>query len=126
MGGAILASRIFTVAGIYGLCAMVPLYFTEGMIGVNYPPKLTHVEYYYGFIGLAICWQLGFLLIGKDPMRYRPFMVIAVLEKCAFSGAAIALFLQGRLIPLSLLGGTIDVVLGTLFIFAFRATAQRE
>ena len=56
------ASRVYLVAGIYGLIALVPQYFTELKIGRDYPPAITHPEFYYGFIGVAISWQIAFLM----------------------------------------------------------------
>ena len=45
-----LASRVFRFAGIYGLIVLVPQYFTEVKLGVDYPPAITHPEFYYGFL----------------------------------------------------------------------------
>ena len=32
------------------------------------------------FVGLALLWQMVFVLVAKDPLRYRPIMPIAILE----------------------------------------------
>ena len=53
------ARRIFRWAGIYGLIVLVPALFLEARVGIDAPPPITHPEYYYGFIGLAIAWQLA-------------------------------------------------------------------
>jgi len=29
-------------------------------------------DFYYGFVGVAILWQIAFLAIGRDPIRLRP------------------------------------------------------
>ncbi len=79
------ARRVFAIAGIYGLIVLVPQYFTESRIARDFPLALTHPEYFYGFLGVAIAWQLGFLVIAKDPIRFRPLMVPAMLEKLGFS-----------------------------------------
>jgi len=55
------AKVVFLVAGIYGLIVLLPLYFMEAQTGRDYPPPITHPEYYYGFIGVAVAWQLVFL-----------------------------------------------------------------
>src|SRR6186713_1645507 len=91
------ARRVFTGAGIYGLIVLVPQYFLAARIGADTPPPITHQEYFYGFIGVAVAWQFVFLLIGRDPERYRPLMIPAVLEKLAFGVPAIILYTQGRL-----------------------------
>ena len=117
------ARRVFTVAGIYGLIVMVPQYFLAAQISRDTPPAITHLEYFYGFIGLAVAWQLVFLLIGRDPERYRPLMIPAVLEKLAFGVPAIVLYLQGQLPGTVLFFGLLDLTLGALFVTAWRATA---
>jgi len=118
------ARRVFTGAGIYGLIVMVPQYFLAARIGRDTPPVITHQEYFYGFIGLAVAWQVVFITIGRDPERYRPLMIPAVLEKLAFGVPAIVLYAQGRLPGSVLFFGVVDLVLGTLFLAASRATAD--
>lgn len=116
------ASRVFLVAGIYGLLVLVPQYFLESRIGRDYPPPITHPEHFYGFLGVAVAWQVLFLLISRDPVRLRLAMLPAILEKASFGLAAVALHLQGRIPPAVLAAGTIDLVLGLLFLVAFRRT----
>lgn len=41
------ASRVILIAGIYGLIVLVPQYFTEVKTGRDYPPAITHPEFYY-------------------------------------------------------------------------------
>ena len=117
------ARRVFTGAGIYGLIVMAPQYFLAERIGRDTPPPITHQEYFYGFIGLALAWQFVFLLIGRDPERFRPLMLPAVLEKLAFGAPAIILYAQGRLPGTVLFFGMLDLTLGALFFAAWRATA---
>jgi hypothetical protein len=76
--------RLFRLAGIYGLLVMLPQYFLERRIGVDRPPPITHPEYFYGFIGVAVAWQFVFLIIAADPIRYRALMLPAILEKATF------------------------------------------
>ena len=80
----IFARRVFLIAGIYGLLVLLPLYFLEARIGRDQPPAITHPEYFYGFLGVAVSWQVAFLVISRDPVRFRPLMVPAVLEKATF------------------------------------------
>jgi hypothetical protein len=114
----------FTGAAIYGLLVLAPQYFLEGQIGRDYPPSITHPEHFYGFIGVALAWQFVFLLIGRDPARYRTLMPIAVLEKLAFGVPAIVLYLQGRLHVHTLGAGVLDLVLGTLFVISYVKTGR--
>lgn len=113
----------FWIAGWYGVAVIAPQYFLERRIGLDYPPAITHPEHFYGFIGLALAWQVAFLIISRDPVRFRPLMLAGVLEKASFGLAAIVLFAQHRL-PGPLLGFAIfDLVLGALFLEAYRRTA---
>jgi hypothetical protein len=117
------ATRVFQVAAIYGLAVLVPQYFLEGKTGRDFPPPITHPEYYYGFVGIAVAWQLAFLVIARDPVRYRPLMPVAIVEKVVFGVPAIILYTLGRLSAEMLAAGMIDLILGVLFAVAYRRTA---
>ena len=97
------ARRVFGAAGVYGLLALLPQYFLEERIGRDYPPPITHPEHFYGFIGVAVAWQVLFFLIARDPARFRPAMPVAVLEKLVFAVPAMLLFASGR-VPGAVLG----------------------
>ena len=60
---------------------LFPLYFLEDSLGQAFPPPANRPEQYYGFIGVALAWQFGFLLISRDVRRFRPFMLPAAAEK---------------------------------------------
>ena len=118
------AKRVFFLAGIYGLVVLLPQYFMEERTGRDFPPPVTHPEYFYGFIGVAVAWQIVFLIISRDPVRYRPIMLAAIVEKGSFGIAAVALYLAGRLGVQMLGAGIIDLILGTLFTIAYLRTAR--
>ena len=86
----------FRVAGVYGLLSVGPLNFLESRIGRDQPRPITHPEYFYVFIGVTLAWQILFLRISTDPVRYRSAMLYAVLEKAAFAVAATILFAMQR------------------------------
>ena len=98
------------------------MYFLERLIGEEYPPPITHPEFFYGFLGVAIAWQVVFVMIGRDPVRYRPIMIAGVLEKVSYGLAAISLFWLGRIGAGPLLGGILDLGVAVLFVMAFRRT----
>jgi hypothetical protein len=117
------ARRIFRWAGIYGLIVLFPTLFLEARIGVDSPPPITHPEYYYGFIGLAIAWQLAFLVIGSDSVRFRPLMLPAAVEKFSWGLVAFGLPLLGRPVAGStMFVAAIDIALGCAFLYARRTT----
>ena len=93
------AKIVFLVAGIYGLLVLLPQFFLEGKIGRDTPPPITHPEFFYGFICVAVAWQVLFLVLSTDPVRYRPMMIPAMLEKIGFPIAVVILYLQGPLSP---------------------------
>jgi hypothetical protein len=74
------ARRVFWVSGVYGFLILGPQYFMEGKINVDNPPAITHAEYFYGFIGVGRAWQFLFLVIARDPVRYRLAILPAILE----------------------------------------------
>jgi hypothetical protein len=117
-----LARWVFWIAGAYGLLILTPFYFMEKQIGIDQPPPITHPEFFYGFIGCALAFQVAFLLIGTDPVRYRAMMIPSVIEKFSYGIACVVLNAQGRLPGVVLIFAGIDLVLGTLFIFSYFAT----
>jgi len=120
--GVTFARRVFLFAGVIGLLTLLPQYFMEGRIGRDYPPPITHPEHFYGFVGVGTVWQILFLIIARDPVRLRPAMLAAVLEKLSFGVPVIVLYLQGRL-PAMILGfGLFDLFLGLLFVIGYRVT----
>lgn len=120
------AQRVFLIAGLYGLLVMPLMYFMERQI---LPQPVTHPEFYYGFIGVVIAFQVAFLIIASDPRRYRPLMIPAMIEKFSFVLAIAGIYLAGRgeeilnTIPLA---AAFDGVLGVLFIIAWIKTRERD
>jgi hypothetical protein len=120
----VFARVTFLVAAVYGIIVLLPQYFLESYIGATDPPPITHPEFFYGFIGVALAFQLVFLIISRDPVRYRPLMLISVLEKLSFGIAAPVLYMQGRLSENMLAAGGIDLLLGALFVISFIKTPK--
>ncbi|MDQ4120130.1 MAG: hypothetical protein M3209_01520 [Acidobacteriota bacterium] len=120
------ARTVFNIAGVYGLLVLVPQYFLEEKNGRDFPPAITHPEYYYGFIGVALAFQVLFLIIARNPARYHAAMIPAMIEKFSFAIAAVVLLAQNR-IPLQMFGAAmIDLILGALFVVAFLKTEQKD
>ena len=120
------ARIVFLVAGIYGLIVLLPLYFMEEQTGRDYPPPITHPEYYYGFIGIAVAWQLVFLVMSRDPVRYRPLMLPAIVEKVSFGIPVAMLYFQQRVSTFILGAAMADSFLGVLFLIAYLKTAKES
>jgi len=110
------------IAGIYGLLVLSPLYFLEERTGRDYPPAITHPEYYYGFVGLGLAWQVAFLIISRDPARYKPLMIPSIIEKFSYAIAVAILYSQNRVPNTISVTALIDLMLGLLFVVAWLKT----
>jgi hypothetical protein len=113
------SSNVFLAAGVYGLVVLVPGLFGEKIMAEKMPPAITHPEFYYGFFGVAVAWQVAFLIIARDPQRFRPIIPAAVLEKLTFCVACVVLLALGRIPLIVAMGGAGDFILGTLFTISY-------
>jgi hypothetical protein len=118
------AKVVFWIAGIWGLLVITPLYFMFDLIGRKDPPPITHPGFFYGFVSLALAWQLAFCFIATDPIRYRPLMIPSVVEKLTYATAIVFLVLENRTRSSDLVFVGTDLTLGTLFIAAYWKTSQ--
>jgi hypothetical protein len=117
---------LFYLAAAYGFVVLTPQYFLEERFSRDNPPAITHPEFYYAFIGVALAFQIVFAIIGSDPVRYRPMMLAGVVEKFSFGIAAPLLYSAGRVQPLVLVFSTIDLLFGLAFLAAWwRLRGQR-
>jgi len=116
------AKIVFLIAGIHGLLILAPLYFLEQTIGRKAPPAITHPEYFYGFVGVALAWQVLFLVLSTDPVRYRAMILPSILEKVGWGIALMVLLSQGRLPLSSFAIGSVDWIFAFLFLAAYFMT----
>ena len=116
------AKIVFWIAAIWGFLIITPLYFMFDLIGKNDPPPITHPAFFYGFVGVALGWQIAFVFIARDPVRFRPLMIPAILEKLVYSIPVIILVLQKSMHPTDLVFAAIDLSLGILFVVAYLRT----
>jgi len=121
------AKLVFWIAGVWGILVLTPLYFLFDSIGRMTPPLITHPEFFYGFAGVGLVWQIAFLMIGSDPARFRPMMIAAVLEKLSYVLALVVLYSQNKISGAQALPAIPDGLLGVLFTIAFfRMRARPE
>jgi hypothetical protein len=116
------AKIVFLVAGIYGLIVLTPLYFMEGVIGRQTPPAITHPEFFYGFVGVGLAWQVLFLVLSSNPVRHRPMILPSILEKASYGLALLVLYSQQRIGPSTLVIGSGDWIFAFLFLAAYFTT----
>ena len=120
------AQLVYLIAGIVGLLEIVPLYFYESTLNRTQPPAITHPEFYYGFLGVALAWQVAFLVISRDPLRFRPLMPVSWIEKLLYPVAVGWLHSAGRIGPQMLPAATLDLLWLALFVVAWIRTRAVE
>jgi hypothetical protein len=118
------ARIVFWIAAIWGFLIITPLYFMFNLIGEKDPPPITHPAFFYGFVGIALVWQIAFIFIARDPIRFRPMMMPAILEKLVYAVPVVILVLQKRMHPTDLIFSAIDLTLGALFLAAYLRTPR--
>jgi hypothetical protein len=118
------ARRTFLLAGIWGLIVMTPLYFMFDTIGRQYPPPITHPDMYYGFVSVTWVWQIAYLVISTDPVRFRPFMLVGILAKSLYFATMTVVYATGGIQPAQLAAVTPDLVLAVFFAVSFVKTPR--
>ncbi len=116
-------SRVwFSIAGWWGILSLTPLFFCYNLVGSKNPPPITHPEYYFGFLSVALAWQIAFLIIARDPVRYRMMMLPATIEKFGYALTCFALAARHMAAGTTAVFGGLDLLLGIGFFVAWRAT----
>jgi cytochrome b len=116
------ARIVFTVAGIWGIVVLMPLYWLFDVTGRQYSPPTDYPHFFYGFVSVALAWQIAFLVIGSNPARFRPFMIPAILEKLGYVTTLAVSYAQARISATDTQPILPDLVLGLFFIAAFVKT----
>jgi hypothetical protein len=116
------ARIVFYAAAIWGILVITPLFFIFNLIGRQDPPPITHPGFYYGFAATALAWQIAFLVIASAPTRFRPLMIVSVIEKFGYGATVVVLFLQSRMHAGDLVLAGVDLLLGILFLAAYVKT----
>ena len=70
-------------------------------------------------------FQFVFMVIAADPVRFRPMMIVAVLEKLMYSSSLVVLYLQHRMHASDLVLVATDLLLGLLFVAAYFKTPSQ-
>jgi hypothetical protein len=116
------ARSVFVLAGVWGIAVLTPLFFLVDVTGRPYRAPLDYPHFYYGFLAIAMAWQVAFFVIGSDPSRYRLFMIPAFLEKAGYVITTTVLYSQGRISTDDANTAIPDSVLLVLFVVAFVKT----
>jgi len=118
------AKLTFIGGGIWGIAVLTPLYWLHDVTGRPYSPPSDYPHFFYGFIAVALAWQIAFLIIGSNPARFRPLMIPSVLEKLGHVTTVAVLYGQSRISSTDAQGAIPDLLLGVLFIVAFAKTRR--
>lgn len=116
------ARTIFLVAGVWGVAVLTPLFFLTDISGRVYPPPTSYPHFFYGFLVVAMAWQIAFLVIGWNPLQYRPLMVPAMIEKFGFVSTLSVMYARGIIPSEDAIAAVPDFVLGVFFIVAWMMT----
>jgi len=120
------ARYTFLISGIYGLVVMLPQFFLETKIGQDQPPAITHPEFFYGFICVTVAFQLVFLTIASDPVRYQLLMLVSLVEKIPFVIAVAVLYVQSRVGLQMVAAAAIDGFWGLMFLISYLRTRSAQ
>jgi hypothetical protein len=118
------AKYVFIAAGVWGMAVLTPLFFLVDITGRPYTAPSDYPHFYYGFLAVAMAWQLAFLVIGSDPVRYRLLMIPAFIEKAGYIVTTTLLYGQGRISADELGTAIPDSLLLVLFVVAFLKTPR--
>jgi hypothetical protein len=67
-------------------------------------------------LSASLAWQAAFLIISRDPSRYRSLMPALFLEKLLYPATVFVLYSQGRVRPKMLGGSMLDPLWLALFV----------
>jgi hypothetical protein len=121
-----LARYVFGIAAVWGILVLTPMYFLLEKTGIDDPPVITHSEYYYGFVGVALAFQFVFVIVASDPIRFRPLMIASVVEKLMWCVPVLLLYFGGRVATTLVIAACMDLTLGVLFSASYLMTGNLQ
>ena len=118
------ARVVFIGAGVWGVTVLTPLYWLIDITGRRYRPPIDYPHFFFGFVSVAMAWQLAFLIIGSNPVRFRALMIPAILEKLGFVSTLTVLYAQSRISAVDAQAAVPDLMLCVLFVVALAKTLR--
>lgn len=118
------ARVVFIGAGVWGVTVLTPLYWLFDITGRRYPAPIDYPHFFFGFVSVAMAWQIAFLIIGSNPVRFRALMIPAILEKLGFVSTLAVLYAQSRISAVDAQAAIPDLMLCVLFVVALAKTLR--
>ena len=118
------ARGVFLIAGVWGVVVLTPLYFLVDLTGRHYAPPIDYPQFFYGFLSVAMAWQIAFLVIASSPARFRPLMIPGIVEKFGHVAGVAVLYSLGHLPEADAIAAVPDLLLGVLFVLALAMTPR--
>jgi hypothetical protein len=87
-------------------------------------PAAAHPVFFYAWIGANLTWQILFLVLSTNPIRYRLMMLVCVLEKATAVVAIPWLYVVGRAGGIWVGAAVVDLVFAVLFVAAYGVTGR--
>ncbi len=112
------ARWVFRVAGLYGITILAPMLLLESQMARG----AVHPVFFYAWVSAGLAWQILFIVLSMNPIRYRPMMLVCVLQKMTAVIAIPWLYGLGRVGGMWLGAAATDFVFAALFFSAYRAT----
>lgn len=72
-----------------------------------------------------MAWQVVFLVIGSNPVRFRPLMIPSIIEKFGYVATVAVLYQRALISVADAMTAAPDLLLGILFVVAFAKTRGR-
>jgi len=116
------AKVVFVGAGIWGIGVLTPLYWLVDVSGRRYGVPTEYPQFYYGFLSVAMAWQIAFLIVGSNPARFRMLMIPGILEKLGYVVPLVVLYQQARVTWADGQAAVPDFVIAILMMLAFVKT----
>ena len=116
------AKVVFVGAGMWGIGVLTPLYWLVDVSGRRYGVPTEYPQFYYGFLSVAMAWQIAFLIIGSNPARFRMLMIPGIIEKLGYVVPLVVLYQQARVTWADAQAAVPDFALAILMMLAFVKT----
>ena len=120
------ARIVFIGAGVWGVAVLTPLFWLVDMTGRPYAPPADYPHFFYGFLTVALAWQIAFFVIGTNPVRFRALMIPSIIEKLGYITTVLVLYERSRISQIDAQTAVPDFILCVLFAVAFFKTRRAE